>query len=498
MNSRSCGVLAVLAMVTSTASAQITFTKVADGSTIAPGQGVCFTGFYPPSIDDGEVAFFGLAGGWQGGIYTTLGGSLMCVADANTPIPGSANSFYWLRYEPKIGGGKVAFVGHDENNVVRGVYAYEGGSLRVVADNNTPIPGGTGSFDWFFDYISVSEDGDVSFYGNGLYKEVGGTLSLVADSATPAPGGTGTLMNYPMISSINSGNVAFFDVDAAKVHGVYAELGGTLTLIASQNTPIPGATGTFYLFDLPGETLGPSIDGNDVAFLAVHADSRDGIYLHSGGSLGVVADTETPCPDKAGNFSSFVFASPSVDEGNVAFRGTYDGGHGICVSWGGAIIPVIATGDALDGKTVRGLDIGHRCLDGNQIVFRVNFVTNDEAAIYIATLPSTVHTLDLDVTNEGWGSVEGLNNPPVYFAGTEVTLTAVPADGRSFKHWEIYDPNYPDDLNYATLETSPEITIVMDTDRSVTAVFGCGTGAAPMLPLALCALTALVISRRGT
>lgn len=74
-------------------------------------------------------------------------------------------------------------------------------------------------------------------------------------------------------------------------------------------------------------------------------------------------------------------------------------------------------------------------------------------------------------------------NAPRFGARTEVTLTAVPNAGKSFKEWEIFDPNYPGDDNHAVKDTNNPIVIVMDTDRQVEVAFKCGSGVDEILPL---------------
>ncbi len=91
-------------------------------------------------------------------------------------------------------------------------------------------------------------------------------------------------------------------------------------------------------------------------------------------------------------------------------------------------------------------------------------------------------SLELSLVNEIWGSVEVEPNLPKYYdPNTIVMLTATPIQGRYFGHWEIDDPNHPDDSNYATIDANSSISLRMDTHREVTAVFRCSSG----LPLAL-------------
>ncbi len=92
-------------------------------------------------------------------------------------------------------------------------------------------------------------------------------------------------------------------------------------------------------------------------------------------------------------------------------------------------------------------------------------------------------------------------NSPTYRFMTPVTLTAVPAENRSFKYWEVYDPAHPNDANYMTTDANNPLTVVMSTDRQVTAVFGCSNGVGQALPLVMvgamvCGLMARRMRRR--
>ena len=58
-------------------------------------------------------------------------------------------------------------------------------------------------------------------------------------------------------------------------------------------------------------------------------------------------------------------------------------------------------------------------------------------------------------------------------------------EARAFRHWEIYDPNHPDDANYMMTDSNNPVSIMMMADRQVTAVFECGSDSGPLLPMAL-------------
>ncbi len=123
---------------------------------------------------------------------------------------------------------------------------------------------------------------------------------------------------------------------------------------------------------------------------------------------------------------------------------------------------------------------------------------SDDWALHVA-LPML--PLTLTETNGVWGDVDVQPEPDdpedIQFpAGTEVTLTALPVEGKSFRHWQIFDPGHPNDANYATLDANDTTTIVMDTDLHVNAVWKCGGVAKLLLPLMLGALGLMTLAGR--
>lgn len=82
-----------------------------------------------------------------------------------------------------------------------------------------------------------------------------------------------------------------------------------------------------------------------------------------------------------------------------------------------------------------------------------------------------------------------------YVEGCEVTLVAVPGEG-SFKEWRVYDPNFPGDSNYVTVDTNSVLYVTMDDDYVVEVDFKCGSGVPPFLAMTLLALGLGVVIRR--
>ena len=151
----------------------ITFTKIADGTTLIPGGGGCFTSFGTLALDGGEVAFVG-SGMSQAGVYVYSGGVLSLVADKNTAMPDRVVNFGSFSGPVSIDNGNVAFAAGGRQG--GGVYTNLGGSLRAVASYAiTSIPGGTGTFTGldqpFISGTNVAFNGYGSDDQSGIYIE---------------------------------------------------------------------------------------------------------------------------------------------------------------------------------------------------------------------------------------------------------------------------------------------------------------------------------------
>lgn len=187
-----------------------TFTKIADTNTTIPNGTETFTQFIPTVSFDGTHVVFAGAGTpsyLKGGIYIYGGGTLDIIADSNTSVPNGIGKFTPLFTVPSLHNGDIAFRGFDNITAKFGVYSYIDGFLNVVADENTPIPGGTGTF------------------------------------------GTGTVSSsFNNVVSINDGSVAFSGAGTSFQRGIYTNVGGVLNVVVNQNTPIPGGIGNFHCF----------------------------------------------------------------------------------------------------------------------------------------------------------------------------------------------------------------------------------------------------------
>lgn len=171
---------------------------VADDATPIPGGVGNFPGnFGNPddvSLDGGDVVF--TASVPVGpfvfpAIFKTTGGvegTLERIVDTDMTVPGSAESFGAVA-NPVLSGGNLVFWGRTASTLRDGVYTTIGGSLRVVADRNTPVPGGTGNFIGFASNAGLSIAGErIAFLGfgedgsQGIYVWDAGVIWKVIDS----------------------------------------------------------------------------------------------------------------------------------------------------------------------------------------------------------------------------------------------------------------------------------------------------------------------------
>jgi len=120
--------------------------------------------------------------------------------------------------------------------------------------------------------------------------------------------------------------------------------------------------------------------------------------------------------------------------------------------------------------------------------------------------PCPCRTLTLNVQTPELGGVvldpNDPNWPPfTYTNGKQVHLTAQPIGSNIFDRWELYDPDHPGDANYVATDVNNPLSIVMNADREVTAVFlggsgKCGRGVELGLPLALGVVVCTLVARR--
>lgn len=227
---------------------------VADLNTPIPGSTDDFLGFFAPSLGDGNVAFTGgliapIEGQFAaGGVYTNIGGKLNVVADLNTSVPGGTGvldgtgTFKDTPYfgAPSLNGGDVAFWGGGSFDIFNGVlgggiYTSIDGELNVVANRNTPVPDGIGTFE-FINSPSL-DNGKVVFSGGTFVEEEVGPSLIIEQK------------------------------------GIYTNITGDLAEVIAIGDRLDGK-------EVNSITFGPEgLSGNQIAFSAGFTNGSQGIYI---------------------------------------------------------------------------------------------------------------------------------------------------------------------------------------------------------------------------
>jgi hypothetical protein len=241
-------------------------TVIADSTTPNPdGNGtLSLSDLVTPAIDGANVAFraYETSGGSEG-IFTSVAGVIETSADRDTNVPGGGSGDLFLSAIPRgLDGTQVAFEAFDA--ATWGVYVADGGVARVVADKDTLIPG---TSETFMAFASVAiGGGSVAFEGigvnaGGLYAEIGGLLVLITDTE--------------VVQSVAADGdaVAYFGNDLSS-YGIYVYRNGAVERIIASGEQLDGKTLSGFRFGahgLDGEQLAFTAlfdDGTEGVFLA--------------------------------------------------------------------------------------------------------------------------------------------------------------------------------------------------------------------------------------
>jgi hypothetical protein len=216
-------------------------------------------------------------------------------------------------------------------------------------------------------------------------------LSMIADTNTAIPKGSGTFTAFagniqqPLGFDSATNTLAFVGRGADDQEGVYAFIGGgSLQMLADSSTPVPDDEGTLDRF------CGVAVGGDGVVFRgSSRSTGFDAIYAYENEALRIVAKRGDPVPGSASTFRSFGCGT-AYDDDLIAFTGSAIGPtlSGLVLESGGQLVKVVYTGDEVNGRTVDGLLFGNDgSLDGStrQIVFQLSF-EDGSGALNLATL----------------------------------------------------------------------------------------------------------------
>ena len=273
--------------------------RVAGFATSIPGGTGNFTSLpgAPGYSSSGQIALYGEGTGGQQGIYRMQNGPPIKVADLNTAIPNGTGNFTAFFQQgppivPSIDGSNVAFFGAGSGGQ-QGIYVSLNGPPIRIADAATAIPGGSGNFTSFIPQEPIAPSpvisgSKVAFFGAGSGGQQGiyvldylaqvGPPIKIADTGTAIPGGIGAFTAFPQQPSLSGDNVAFLSAGSGGQQGLYrAGAVGPPIKVADLNTAIPGGTGNFTSFMGVGPPIAPAIDGTSIAFFGAGSGGQQGI-----------------------------------------------------------------------------------------------------------------------------------------------------------------------------------------------------------------------------
>jgi|GEM_PF-2430496 len=361
----------------------VTFKKIADWNTPIPEGTGNFSWFGLSVGLRGNEAVFAGGGESESGVYAGDGESLNMIADSNTPIPEGTGTFRRM-WRASVGDEFISFLGFGEEQ--EGIYRSTDGVLSLVADLNTQIPD---SSELFREFESPGSSGTyVAFTGEGrkeagIYRHDGRSLSTVVDRSTAVPGRNTEFVFFGEgAPGVWENDVAFWGF-SAHGQGIYHFDGDSrgIRTIAERLTPIPGGLGTFSDF---AEDV--SLSGSNVAFYGEDdGETEQGVYAFIDGRLEVVADLNTTIPDGNGVFRRFLI--PVISGTNVAFTGYgQDGQSGIYARIGGTLFKVLSLDDTLEDRKLEYVAVWHEGMSGNRMGFWVFFSDPPGGGIYIADI----------------------------------------------------------------------------------------------------------------
>ncbi len=189
-------------------------TTIANQNTSVPEGTEKFTKFgLCPAFDENNVVFLAEDSKQEQGIYISIDGFLSTVANRKTRIPNGKGTFMGFGSCLGIDDKDVVFLGDGSENQ-QGIYIYTGGLLSTVVDRNTPIPGGEGNFVGFGSCAAIDHENVIFLgYGNynqqGIYSFINDSLFAIADFDTPIPRGKGTFTSFDSVLVNDHANISF-------------------------------------------------------------------------------------------------------------------------------------------------------------------------------------------------------------------------------------------------------------------------------------------------
>jgi hypothetical protein len=407
--------LAIALALGTPAQAQYRYTKLVDGSTLAPGLEPNFR-IYDPSIRCGEVIF--TLNGRQkrsngqtrnvGILYRYNGFRLENLYEVNH------NGSLGIQNAQPTGNicGRIVFSGsgpttysildasfsNPKPKLLPGLQSGQritGTNEVVELDRNRRHPAPA--------TISGSRIAVSNLFQTYLLTEASGLNSPATirqlppgNGAYPDLSGSSVVTTVPLLRDLQGNPVSGGAIVNYNAFGN----GETVTLV-DRNTPIPQGQGTFTSF---GYELSPgkvkllatpkTIGVGTTVFLGKGINQQEGVYLNYNfqTNLKMIAKAGQPAPGTLTTFKPITqtndntFSQLGISRDNVVFVAKLTSTDptdinpiGLFGRVNGSLQKVIATGDIFQGKRVKSFAVGSRMIEGDTIVFTVTFADNTTA-----------------------------------------------------------------------------------------------------------------------
>ncbi len=294
------------------------------------------------------------------------------IADTQTAVPGGTGTFALFADSRAIEGGKVAFVGFDSGSG-SGIYGYQAGALSVLVDTQTVVPGTANTFSTFFD-VSI---------GGAFIAFTGGW---------PGPGGGCSF----------AGSEGLFGLRFS---------GGPVRAVA---TSLSTSKNCFHGLDFAGNAIAVAGGVNSVDVIHNHSESV--MVARNINSLNVFLDTTTPSPS-GGTFVGFD-QDLAIEGNGILFTeiipNTFGAVAGIYVLRNDGLGPRLVADQATQIPGSAGLfkNFAGADWDGTEVAF-VGRNSGNASALYAGTMPSDLRVV-VDNSTPVPGEVVnfgGLSNP---------------------------------------------------------------------------------------
>jgi hypothetical protein len=381
--------------------------RAVDTNTPAP-LGGNFTGIsqYAYGFESDSLFFGGSAAG-QNGVFVYSNGVVTKLVDTNTVVPGTTSKFNGSALLYPFDG-SVAFQGLIGSAQV-GIYRYHAGVVTKVADTNDNYIGGSGKLSFTFSSAEISHDADgaVAFFTSdaagggrqGIFSVVNNTLYRIASTDTTVPGraipfgGSNPIFNRK--PDISGGKIVFGGRFSGG-SGIYqANLDGSgAVMLVDTTTQIPGTAFNFSSFQEIAIELGT------VVFTA-QGPGIWGAYRIQNGTLEKIIAKPDVLDGKG--IDQVILSNQGLSGGRVALQITFTNGssgiYSTVVGYanqspvGGTLVPgsVVYSGAAGFSFQFVG-DVGR--------AYRIQYNTNLATTNWI-TLTNFTYTTPLTITDAG-------------------------------------------------------------------------------------------------